>query len=112
MMIRHGDLLFVPLSGSPPGWPEKPLRTQQPEQPLVVAEGEATGHRHVVTAPEGVEAASIDEIDGVVLHLLGGAGLVTHEEHGPLELPAEWYRVPRQREYVPAPTPRVRRVRD
>ena len=30
-----------------------------------------------------------------------GYGRVSHEEHGPIPLPAGYYRVVRQREYVP-----------
>jgi len=94
-LVRQGDLLLIPVGALPEQARE--LRSGR----LVLAEGEATGHAHVVDD----ERAS--------LHVLGFGGtrylrvigdapvLLVHEEHDPLSLPPAVYEVRRQREYVP-----------
>lgn len=62
-----------------------------------LAEGEVTGHRHVVTAPSAVvHGEGIDRR----LEAPDGTG-VTHEEHGKIELPPGDYDVTRQQEVDP-----------
>ena len=70
---------------------------------IVLAYGEATGHAHVITAPN-VDFFTIDNVP----YLTIGADTVAlnHEEHGAVPLaPHEddyGYEVVRQREYAPA----------
>ncbi len=66
---------------------------------LVLALGEVTGHAHAVVGP-GELYRSADPLAPGCLHVPSGARVV-HEEHGAISLPRGWYRVMRQREYVP-----------
>jgi hypothetical protein len=100
-MCRQGDILGVPV-------PEKDVpasaRTAPPEPRdargrLVMALGEATGHAHAIPGP-GTLLLDPDPSRPGFLHLPSGGRLV-HEEHATISLPKGWYRVIRQREYVP-----------
>ncbi|MEV7597165.1 hypothetical protein AB0O91_07200 [Kitasatospora sp. NPDC089797] len=100
-MYRQGDVLIVPVSES-----VVPLRVTglavQPRDArgrMVLALGEVTGHAHAVVGPGELrrEAGPFGE---AWLHLPEG-GRVVHEEHAAIPLPKGWYRVIRQREYVP-----------
>ena len=53
----------------------------------VLAEGEVTGHAHVVDAPIEV----IEREDQAREFALTEPATVTHEEHGPIVLPADEY---------------------
>jgi hypothetical protein len=66
---------------------------------MVLALGEATGHAHAIAAP-GELLRDSDPFVPDHLHLPSGGRLV-HEEHATISLPKGWYRVIRQREYVP-----------
>ncbi|GAA4573960.1 hypothetical protein [Planotetraspora kaengkrachanensis] len=100
-MYRQGDILIVPV-------PEESVpaaaRTGPPEPRdargrLVLALGEATGHAHAIAGP-GTLLLDRDPSRPGFLHLPSGGRLV-HEEHAAISLPKGWYRVVRQREYVP-----------
>ncbi|MEV7229237.1 MULTISPECIES: hypothetical protein [Polymorphospora] len=98
-MYRQGDVLVHPIepadvpAGLVPAGRDARGR-------LVLARGEATGHAHVVSGSGVTLWASPDQSDPSVL-LIEGYGRLSHEEHGPIALPAGSYRVIRQREYVP-----------
>lgn len=62
---------------------------------IVLAEGEATNHFHVV---EDDDATLIAEGERMLLSL-GKAATITHEEHKPIELPAGTYEVGRVKEW-------------
>ncbi len=66
---------------------------------LVLALGEVTGHAHAVVA-SGALLRDPDPLRPDYLHLPSGGRLV-HEEHGAISLPKGWFRVIRQREYIP-----------
>ncbi|MFC8093465.1 hypothetical protein [Streptomyces sp. NPDC057301] len=100
-MYRQGDVLIVPVledavvaraledSGEP----------RDGRGRLVLALGEVTGHAHAVQGP-GRLVRERGESGPMLLHLPQG-GRVVHEEHAAIPLPKGWYRVIRQREYVP-----------
>jgi hypothetical protein len=94
---RQGDLLFVEVPSVPDS--ARSLRHR------IIAEGEATGHRHQLAG----NTAELYE-DGTVMFLkvIDWASII-HEEHDEIRLPEGAYRVVRQREYQPE-TPRF--VRD
>jgi hypothetical protein len=98
-MYRQGDVLLIPVDPAQlPTYPapqDRDLRGR-----LVLAHGEATGHAHVVSAPTARLLADPDQVDRRFL-LLATQGLLTHDEHAPIPLPAGAYRVVRQREYTP-----------
>jgi hypothetical protein len=52
-----------------------------PSGRVVLAEGEATGHAHVVKCEPGTEAKLIDMGDQKILEITGGKASVVHEEH-------------------------------
>ena len=65
---------------------------------LILAEGEATGHHHSVAAGCG----TLGVADGGVMFLtVEELTEVRHQEHAPVTLPVDRYRVTRQREYTP-----------
>ena len=76
-----------------------------PEEPrdahgrMVLALGEVTERAHAVVGP-GRLLRGPGSSGSALLHLPSG-GRVVHEEHAPISLPEGWYRVVRQREYIP-----------
>ncbi|WP_327141499.1 hypothetical protein [Nocardia sp. NBC_01327] len=98
-MFRQGDVLIVPIATE--AVPAQAL--QAPGEPrdargrMVLALGEVTGHAHALAAPGRLVRASAPHM---FLHLPEGGRLV-HEEHAAIVLPQGWFRVVRQREYLP-----------
>ena len=92
-VVRQGDLLLVPVAALPAHAPR--IRSGR----LVLAEGEATGHAHVVED----ERASLHGWSSERYLLVEGDSsvLLVHDEHDPLALLPGVYEVRRQREYVP-----------
>lgn len=84
----------------------KPINVD-PDQSVVLARGEVTGHRHRFTGESGAVMFRDDALArgvppelylGHVKVAAGGADLV-HEEHDTISLPAGTYRIRRQREF-------------
>ncbi|RST10355.1 hypothetical protein E2C00_18925 [Streptomyces sp. WAC05374] len=100
-MYRQGDVLIVPLAESavPPHAVDAPDEPRDGRGRMVLALGEVTGHAHAVIGL-GRLVREPGPFGPVLLHLPDG-GRVVHEEHAPIPLPKGWYRVVRQREYVP-----------
>jgi hypothetical protein len=91
--FRQGDVLIETVKEIP----AKANKLQLPKR-IVLAEGEATGHAHVLSAPE----VQLFERNGVLFAMIGNAGgVVCHEEHAPVTLEKGAYRIRRQREYSP-----------
>ena len=106
-LIRQGDVLLVPVNGVPGG-----VRLGS-RGGVVLAEGEATGHAHVIADRRARLARPTDRPPGsprveVSYLVVDGPGPVelTHEEHDLLLVPPGVYEVRRQREYVPRRRPR------
>lgn len=98
MLIRHGDVILVP-SEVPPG--TKPVRRVRGR--LVLAEGEATGHAHVIEDADArlVCAEEAEELRMWLLVEAAAPVALTHEEHATLLVPPGTYEVRRAREYTP-----------
>jgi hypothetical protein len=98
-MYRQGDVLVVPMDPAdlPAGAVSAPLDRLGR---FVLARGEATGHAHVVAGPGLRVFADPGEPERLFVEV-PTLGRITHEEHGPISLPAGSYRVIRQREYIP-----------
>lgn len=60
MLIRHGDVVLVPVAEVPAG---KTVRRKHGK--LVLAEGEITGHAHVIEAPD-VKLVTSEEAECIV----------------------------------------------
>jgi len=101
---RHGDVDFKGIS-------EKEARELVTAKAIkkaktkldsfVVALGEVTGHKHVMTMerPKSLNVYTIDE-DTVLFELLSGAS-ITHEEHHKITMVPGWYVKKIEREFDP-----------
>jgi hypothetical protein len=93
-MIRQGDVLLVPVDSVP----DAVVPVARENGRLVLAEGEMTGHAHVIEA-EQVELVTAEQANQLYL-LVHGCDPVEllHEEHSTLPVEAGMYRVVQQRE--------------
>ncbi|WP_052852952.1 hypothetical protein [Streptomyces avicenniae] len=100
-MYRQGDVLIAPLAeDAVPATAQGAVSEPRDSRGrLVLALGEVTGHAHAVLGP-GRLIREAGPTAPMLLHVPDGARVV-HEEHAPISLPRGWYRVIRQREYVP-----------
>lgn len=100
-VYRQGDVLIVPIAEEAVPVEQAGLAGEPRDGGgrLVLALGEATGHAHAVVGP-GRLVPTGGAYGPMLLHLPAG-GRVVHEEHAAIPLPKGWYRVVRQREYVP-----------
>jgi len=109
---RQGDVLIERVAEIPGA-----AKKREQSRRIILAEGEATGHCHVMETIDPADWWKQDEIpaatelpdeldDGLYLSLTANA-TVTHEEHAPIELPPGKYRVTHQREYSPRANRRV-----
>lgn len=97
---RQGDILFKKIISLPSQLTEK--------KDKIVAEGEATGHAHVLS--NGALFESLEQ-DSKLFIEAGKTTRIIHEEHLPIKLEAGSYEVIRQREYL-GPGLQKRIVRD
>ena len=110
MPIRQGDVMLVPVDEIP-----AEARKQRPRRRLVLAEGEATGHHHVLEVDRATKLeelllpGDVAELEQRFVRVLDEAAVLTHQEHATLEIPPGLYEVRRQREYSPE---EIRRVAD
>ena len=103
-LIRQGDLLLVPVNALP----ERTWNRSNGRR-LVLAEGEATGHAHVI---DDVRAELRDEGWGGRRFIVveeGATVSLEHDEHDTLDVSAGIYEIRIQREYIPRG---FRQVRD
>ncbi len=100
-LYAQGDILFERISST--GLDQG----ARPDGQLVIAEGEATGHRHIINGGATMfrdDAMARDIASELYVgHVRVGkdGSAVEHDEHAPLFLPAGTYRVRRQRELQP-----------
>jgi len=101
-MVVQGDVYFI----SAERIPHHAAAKKKDHRGFVIAEGEATGHAHVID-----DDIELFEADGTLYVRTVKEVRVTHEEHRPLTLRAGLWRVGRIREYDPF-LEEVRLVRD
>ena len=89
MKKRQGDILFVKI--------EKIPERMKVKQDNIIAEGEATGHKHLLV--DGLLYQ--DERDRLFVNVEHEIATIIHNEHKPVTLPKGNYKVVRQREYEP-----------
>jgi hypothetical protein len=102
-MYQQGDVLLLSVDAVPAG--AKPRKTDP--RGLVLAEGEATGHAHVVS---DAGCALLEAEDKTYLTVKKSATVV-HEEHKAITVPPGTYEVRKVREVDPF-SEEVRSVRD
>lgn len=86
--------------------PEGATRVFRNQRGYVLAEGEATGHAHVID-----DYVEMYEKDGVLYIRVDKPVTVKHEEHKPIRLESGIYKVGKVREYDPFEE-EVREVKD
>jgi hypothetical protein len=112
-IVAQGDLLIERVADAIPSRPQQlPAGT---DGAVVLAEGETTGHRHVIWDRVTMfrdESLARDIPDGLYIGHVRVANpdgaTVVHEEHDPLHLSEGTYRVRRQREMEPQDVQLVR----
>lgn len=92
MQIQQGDVLLEKVDSIPEGG----KKVEAKERGYVLAEGEATGHAHVI---EKTALAEMYEVDGVLYVRALEPVEVTHEEHKPQVLDPGIWKVGIVREY-------------
>ena len=98
-VVRQGDVLLVPVERIP--W-RRQHEVEPDSRGVVLAEGEATGHAHVVRgAARLVRATRHWAHPGETYLVVSGRAQLVHEEHDPLQLKRGTYEMRRQREYGP-----------
>ncbi len=103
-LYAQGDLLIEQVSDLRPSGT---MIASLPTGEMVLAEGEATGHRHAFTEPVLMfrdDALARDIPSGLYIghvRVEGEPALLKHDEHAPISLPRGTYRVRRQRELEP-----------
>jgi hypothetical protein len=98
-IVRQGDVLLVPVESLPPGG-----KHEESGSRFVLAEGEATGHAHVVEGRSRLVRTQrgLGAPIQTFVVVEEPAALV-HDEHDPIALSPGPYEVRRQREYAPQP---------
>ena|SRR3990167_9404949 len=66
---------------------------------FVLAEGETTGHKHVISVPNLEDMQVIKTAEGGIILRLLAEGTLVHEEHKTLTIPVGDYFVKQEREY-------------
>ena len=89
---RHGDIIFI----------QKEIDIAKLKKigskKFVVAEGESTGHHHVITATKGTVDVYEGQ-NGEFVIAVNGKAVLTHPEHKTLEFETGVYKVEREQEY-------------
>lgn len=94
IIYRHGDIYIFKV--------KKQKAEFKQLKRAVLAEGEVTGHAHVVTPDLATVTIAIAEQGAdKFLRVKGGSATLRHEEHHAIKLPAGDYRIFIQREYDP-----------
>lgn len=104
-MYRHGDVGITRIEQLPKG-----ARQIMSAKSYVVAEGEVTGHCHLVETP-GKTGVTVWEFGGERFMVIEGDATITHEEHGLKPVTPGIYRIKIQKEYDPF-SARIREVKD
>lgn len=104
MLYAQGDILIEKVADAKPG----NATNIDPDESVVLARGEVTGHRHRFTGDSGVVMFRDDGLArglapelyvGHVVVPESGANLI-HEEHDTIALTPGTYRIRRQREWT------------
>jgi hypothetical protein len=103
-LYAQGDLLIERVEDVPPSGT---IAEPGSDGAIVLAEGEASGHRHAIYERVTMfrdDALARDIPSGLYVghvRVDGPSALIEHDEHAPITLPRGTYRVRRQRELEP-----------
>lgn len=92
--VRHGDVLLTRVDALPEGEEVKHSGSH------VLAYGEVTGHKHLLTAGKS-EDLKVIRSDGVTFLSLAVPMPLSHEEHATVEVPSGIWKMTFEREYDP-----------
>ena len=92
LMFRHGDVLLTEVTGI-----NVPAEVK-PGKQAVLAEGEVTGHHHVITCERPVIADWVLDLHRYVK--LDAPCILDHPEHGEINVPAGTFEVKIGRAHV------------
>lgn len=92
-LYRHGDLGLTQLLKAP-----RFIKKVFSGDKYVLAEGEATGHKHLLTADPKTKLKIYEDAEGRKYISTEGATL-THEEHKPLTIGKGLYVIKHEKEY-------------
>jgi len=104
MQLFQGDIPIIKIEKE-----DKQVKYTKITSPLVVAEGESTGNRHLLVAEKGSDVEIAKDERGYFLKVNSGQATITHEEHKPITIENGLYFVGEQVEYDEL---NERRVRD
>ena len=90
-ILRHGDISFHPINKA-----EGEIIKHNGS--FVLAEGETTGHKHVITTENIADMEVRRASDGGYILTLKKAGTISHEEHKTIIVPPGTYQVGKERE--------------
>src|SRR3990167_9015556 len=91
---RHGDLGFTPIKNLP-----EDLKRLYVGCRFVLAEGETTGHKHLLTSSSTTTFEILENQKGQRYLKIDGKGNISHEEHKTIEIEKGFYIVGNEREY-------------
>lgn len=90
---HQGDVTFARIAKLPKG--AAPI---EHKGSFVLALGEKTGHKHVITVEREEGMKLFREENGTVYAVLATPATITHEEHGLIRLESSIWRIGRERE--------------
>lgn len=95
---RQGDVMIRRVKSIPAA-----AADVTPNDRIVLAHGEVTGHAHAITdrTTRELSFADVEQQVRRFLKVVGDGATVRHEEHAPIALPPGFYEIVQQREYTP-----------
>lgn len=91
MIYRHGDLSLHPIE-------KVEGELVKHNGSFVLAEGETTGHKHVISVPQLEDMEIYRTTDGGMIMRLKREATISHEEHKIIKVPAGDYKLYNERE--------------
>ena len=93
-LVRQGDVTLFPVAE-----PQGVVRARViAEDRLILAEGEVSGHHHILEHP-GARMV-VTEAEEIFVQIMTEGAEIVHDEHGALPVMPGWYRLIQQQEQV------------
>lgn len=91
-IYRHGDIDFIPVT-------DPKVKETIEHESFIVAEGEATGHHHRLTAALGAKVAVMKGFNNEMYIRISEPTPLSHEEHHTLTIQPGVYEIKNEREF-------------